>query len=334
LPQLLTILKLGLPNHWTAAEQLTPLRAIFPASDPYAAKYERIVNKVRRKVGIADGNPWSRCVGQGLRVLQGDGVSLETIGDMCASLVANGFCVNAVHFGSGGGLLQKLNRDSLSVAFKCCSMYVGNKSFPVGKDPIAGGKKSYGGDPPVIRGADGVLRNRGEYDASGSMVRGQPKTYEEFARGVPGDELKTVYENGELKLDQGFFDIRSRAKITKLEAATKKAIDNLEEKADFFQTMSQDERIALRLAEASCGSKWSHKHPTKLAAVLEKYPQYRAACDRLGLSTSMDSQALLQHIKDNHICDKKAKKKVLRCITEGDVDGAFAGMAGKVCLTL
>jgi hypothetical protein len=47
------------------------------------------------------------------------GVQLDTIGDMLASLVANGFCSNTAHFGSGGGLLQKVNRDSLSCAFKC-----------------------------------------------------------------------------------------------------------------------------------------------------------------------------------------------------------------------
>merc|ERR1712167_320646 len=117
---------------------------------------------------------------------------------MLASLLSNGFCANVVHFGSGGGLLQKLNRDSLAFAFKCCAMYVGGKEYPVGKDPIAGGKKSYGGNPPVIRGADGVLRNRGKYDAK-------------------GDELKKVFENVAITSDQIFMDIKGRAAIKKLD---------------------------------------------------------------------------------------------------------------------
>merc|ERR1712113_3506 len=228
LPQLLTIMNYALKDHWDT--NLKPLESIFPAGDKRQNMYQSVVEKIKKHVGTQD-NPFRRFTGQQMRVLQGDGVALDTVGDMLASLLANGFCANCVHFGSGGGLLQKLNRDTLSCAFKCCMMYVGGKDYPVGKDPIAGGKKSYGGNPIVVRGPDGVLRNRGEYDSSGNMIRGQPKTFEEFARGVPGDELKTVYENGELKLDQGFFDIRSRAKITKLEAATKKAIDNLEEKA-------------------------------------------------------------------------------------------------------
>ena len=56
--------------------------------------------------------------------------------------------------------------------------------FAIGKDPIAGGKKSYPGNPCVIRGADGVLRNRGEYDAAGNMVKALPMTYDEFLSGA------------------------------------------------------------------------------------------------------------------------------------------------------
>merc|ERR1712203_1031367 len=181
------------------------------------------------------GNPFRCFKGQQMRILQGDGVALDTVGDMLASLLANGFCANTVHFGSGGGLLQKLNRDSLACAFKCCAMYVGGKVFPVGKDPIAGGKKSYGGNPPVIRGPDGVLRNRGQYTADGEMTKGEPMTYAEFTNGVPGDALVKVFEDGQIIKEENFTDIQGRAKITKatLNDAVKMAVDNLELKMDF-----------------------------------------------------------------------------------------------------
>merc|ERR1712136_181083 len=178
--------------------------------------------------------------GQQMRILQGDGVALDTVGDMLASLLANGFCANCVHFGSGGGLLQKLNRDSLAVAFKCCAMYVNGKTYPVGKDPIAGGKKSYGGNPPVIRGEDGVLRNRGEYDANGNMIKGLPMSHEEFVNGVPGDQLVKVFENGEILVEQTFKEVQSRARVTEksLDAAVRKAVDNLALKVDFCRRMT------------------------------------------------------------------------------------------------
>jgi len=332
LPQLLTILNMVLNDHWQ--KDLKPLAPVFPNDPEYQKKYDAIVAKVRAKLGMKDGNPFRRCVGQQLRVLQGDGVSLESLPDMCASLLANGFCANAVHFGSGGGLLQKLNRDSLSVAFKCCAMYVGGKVFPVGKDPIAGGKKSYGGNPPVIRGADGVLRNRGEYDASGNMIKALPMTYDEFMKGCPGDELKKVFENGVITEEQNFFEIRERAKILKTDAAVKLAVDNLALKIDYLQKMSSDESIAIRLAEASCGSKWAHKHATNLADYQAKFPNLAPAFAKLGITKDMDSVTLLQYIKDTHVCDRKAKKTILRALADDDPAAALKAMEGKVVVTL
>merc|ERR1712048_1294251 len=160
--------------------------------------------------------------------------------------------------------MGKLNRDSLSVAFKCCAMYVGNKAYPIGKDPIAGGKKSYGGNPPVIRGADGVLKNRGKYDANGEMLEAEPMTVDEFKNGAKGDELKQVFINGNITNDQAFVSIKGNAAIKKLDEATRRALDNCTQKCEFLQRMSADEAIAIRLAEASVGSKWKHTHPTML----------------------------------------------------------------------
>merc|ERR1719436_1528790 len=100
-------------------------------------------------------------------------------------------------------------------------------------------------------------------------------------------------------------DIRANAAIKKLKPMIVKALENLEAKVEFFQRMSTDEAIAVRLAEASTGSKWKHSHPTKLAAVIEKFPKYKAAFDKLGLKDDMDSNAVMSHLKEKHICDKK-----------------------------
>merc|ERR1719171_1364806 len=143
LPQLLTLLNLSLNEHFQ--KELAPLTQLFPSGDPYEAKYNQVVDRIRKRFGL-EGNPFRRFQGQQMRILQGDGVALDTVGDMLASLLANGFCSNVVHFGSGGGLLQKVNRDSLSCAFKCCAMYVGSPArnmYVIGKAPIAGGKDSY-----------------------------------------------------------------------------------------------------------------------------------------------------------------------------------------------
>mmetsp|Transcript_70639 Transcript_70639/g.133235 ORF Transcript_70639/g.133235 Transcript_70639/m.133235 type:complete len:878 (+) Transcript_70639:78-2711(+) len=337
LPQLLSILNAALPEHWDS--DLAPLSSLFPAGDcwkPFETKYDAVVEKIRAKIGIKDGNPFRRFKGQQMRILQGDGVALDTVGDMLASLLANGFCANCVHFGSGGGLLQKLNRDSLAVAFKCCAMYVGGKVYPVGKDPIAGGKKSYGGNPPVIKGEDGVLRNRGEYNADGEMTLGLPMTYEEFTKGAEGDQLIKVFENGEMIIEQNFVDIQAKAKIRKpdLDAAVRLAIDNLSLKVDFLQKMSSDEAIAMRLAEASCGSKWKHVHPGILEEMKKAFPKYAEAMDKIGMKEGMTSEEILAKIKDELVCDKKAKKKIFRALEDDEPEAAIAAMEGKIAITL
>jgi len=334
LPQLLTILTGSLPEHWEA--NLTPLKPIFPPGDPYEAKYQAVCERIRAKLGVKDGNPFRRFSGQQLRILQGDGVALDTVGDMLASLLANGFCANTVHFGSGGGLLQKLNRDSLACAFKCCAMYVDGKTYPVGKDPIAGGKKSYGGNPPVVRGPDGVLRNRGEYDAAGDMVKGLPMSHDEFVNGVPADQLVKVFENGRMLVEQNFNEIQARAKITEktLDATMRAAVDNLDLKMDFLQMMSSDKAIAVRLAEAACGSKWKDSHESYLAEVKTTFPQYAKVFDEIGITPEMKSDDILAHIKAQHVCDKSSNKKVFRALEDGDPKAAMEAMGTKVCITL
>jgi len=331
LPQLLTILFTALKEHWE--EELPAMRPVFTEDEQYEARYTACVQRIQAKVG-KDGNPFRRFRGQQMRVLQGDGVALDTVGDMMASILANGFCVNCVHFGSGGGLLQKLNRDSLAVAFKCCAMYVGDICYPVGKDPIAGGKKSYGGNPPVMR-IDGVLRNRGQYEG-GEMILAQPMSTDEFKNGVAGDELVKVFENGNVLVEQNFKDVQSRARITKdtLIAAMRKAVDNLELKMEFMQKMSSDEAIACRLAEGACGSKWKHTHGSHLEDTKKIFPQYVDAFEKIGITSSMTSTEILTHIKQNHLCDKSVKKKIFRALEDDEPAEATKAMGSKFVITL
>jgi len=98
--------------------------------------------------------------------------------------------------------------------------------------------------------------------------------------------------------------------------------------------MSSDEAIACRLAEASCGSKWKHPHSTHLAEIKEKFPQYASTFEKLGITESMNSVEVLNHIKENHVCDKKAKKKVFRSLDDDEPEVAISAMTGKCVVTL
>lgn len=51
-------------------------------------------------------------------VIQGDGIDISVIGLILDAVIAAGFSVENVAFGMGGGLLQKVNRDTMSYAMK------------------------------------------------------------------------------------------------------------------------------------------------------------------------------------------------------------------------
>jgi nicotinamide phosphoribosyltransferase len=47
-----------------------------------------------------------------LRIIQGDGIDHESLAMICALLEEQNWSINNIAFGSGGGLLQKMNRDT------------------------------------------------------------------------------------------------------------------------------------------------------------------------------------------------------------------------------
>ena len=62
-----------------------------------------------------------------LRVIQGDGISYETLGEILDNMKKHKWSADNLVFGSGGALLQKLNRDTQKCAFKCSSCIVNGK---------------------------------------------------------------------------------------------------------------------------------------------------------------------------------------------------------------
>merc|ERR1719329_963952 len=69
-----------------------------------------------------------------IRVIQGDGVDWETIPAILEALKKNGLAADNIVFGSGGALLQKVNRDTFKCAFKCSEITINGKVREVFKD--------------------------------------------------------------------------------------------------------------------------------------------------------------------------------------------------------
>ena len=72
---------------------------------------------------------------QGLAVIQGDGISPESLDRILDGMYLDGWTLDSVVFGSGGGLLQQVNRDTQRFAMKCSSVTVDGVERGVSKNP-------------------------------------------------------------------------------------------------------------------------------------------------------------------------------------------------------
>ncbi|KAJ2352327.1 hypothetical protein GGF43_003789 [Coemansia sp. RSA 2618] len=79
---------------------------------------------------------------QGAGVIQGDGVSLESLESILDHVLKEGFSAECVGFGMGGGLLQKLDRDTMGMAVKLSSItYADGETRDIMKFPKQGSSK-------------------------------------------------------------------------------------------------------------------------------------------------------------------------------------------------
>lgn len=89
------------------------------------------------------------------RILQGDGVNINSIKEILNDLIYRHWSAENLVFGMGGALLQKVNRDSLKWAMKCNAISVdGGEWIPVSKkvrtDPTKSSKAGYIKTLPLV----------------------------------------------------------------------------------------------------------------------------------------------------------------------------------------
>jgi len=130
-----------------------------------------------------------------IRVIQGDGIDMQSMEEIIKTLTGLKWSIDNIAFGSGGGLLQKVNRDTQKWAFKCCAAMVDGKWVDVRKDPITDpGKQSKAGRLDLICESD-VFRTV-------ALEEGQDEH--------PDSVLVTVFENGDILFDTTFDECRAR----------------------------------------------------------------------------------------------------------------------------
>lgn len=129
-----------------------------------------------------------------VRVIQGDGIDRDMLVKILDNMLAEGWSADNIAFGSGGGLLQKMNRDTSKYAFKCASAIVNGEERDVYKQPITdNGKRSKAGRMKLVRNNNSFETLINDHEDS------RP------------DELKEVFRNGEILIESNFEEIRHRA---------------------------------------------------------------------------------------------------------------------------
>jgi nicotinamide phosphoribosyltransferase len=131
-----------------------------------------------------------------VRVIQGDGVDIDSIDEILLALSTAGFSADNVAFGMGGALLQKLDRDTQRFAFKCSSITVNGVERDVFKQPASDLAKS------SKAGRLALVFEDGEY-----------RTVRQEERKMLGleDQLIEVFRDGDIIHSMTFDEIRKRA---------------------------------------------------------------------------------------------------------------------------
>ena len=130
-----------------------------------------------------------------VRLIQGDGITRHSLPGLCNVIMEAGWSMDNMVFGSGGGLLQDCDRDTLRFALKCNWVQVNGARRDVFKRPVSDpAKNSKSGPLKLIRDGAGF------------------RTVARSGNGRP-DVMREVFRDGEVLVRDSLDDIRERAAL-------------------------------------------------------------------------------------------------------------------------
>ncbi|MGP4734923.1 MULTISPECIES: nicotinate phosphoribosyltransferase [unclassified Psychrobacter] len=162
-----------------------PTKVVREALERLAVKFGTTVNSKGYKV-----------LPDYVRIIQGDGISSQSLSKIIDVVIKAGFSIENVTFGMGGGLLQQVNRDTMSWAMKSSAISIDGVWKDIYKDPVTSrSKRSKKGRLALVK------------DDSGQLA-----TIKENEMSDPTDDLlRDVYVDGKLLIEDSLTTIRERA---------------------------------------------------------------------------------------------------------------------------
>jgi nicotinamide phosphoribosyltransferase len=154
----------------------------------------RVIEHLMRRFGHSQNSKGYRVLPDCIRVIQGDGIDLNSLPRILEVLKMRAISTENLAFGMGGGLLQKVDRDTLKWAMKASWAEIDGQPREIFKDPVTDpGKRSKAGRYAVVRSG-------GEYDP-----------VKEEALAGRENLLRPVWRDGKLLVEESFAGIRARA---------------------------------------------------------------------------------------------------------------------------
>ncbi|MGP9545337.1 nicotinate phosphoribosyltransferase [Psychrobacter sp. AOP7-B1-25] len=162
-----------------------PTKVVREALERLAVKFGTTVNSKGYKV-----------LPDYVRIIQGDGISPQSLSKIIDVVIKAGFSIENVTFGMGGGLLQQVNRDTMSWAMKSSAIRIDGTWKDIYKDPVTSrSKRSKKGRLALVKGDNGQLN-----------------TVKENEMNEPADNLlRDIYVDGQLLIEDSLTTIRERA---------------------------------------------------------------------------------------------------------------------------
>lgn len=152
----------------------------------------RLLEIMYRVFGGAVNSKGYKVINPKVGLLWGDGLDLEMIEKILVYMRDNDWSASNIVFGMGGGLLQKINRDTQRFAFKSSAQQRDGVWYDISKEPLDKTKTSKRGKLKLVVDPVGGFHTVG-------------------AESEDMDRLRTVFINGELQNTQTFEEIRGVA---------------------------------------------------------------------------------------------------------------------------
>ena len=182
---------------------------IRPDSGEPSVVVPKILVILASKFGSKTNEKGYRVLPDYVRLIQGDGITRNSLPIICKAIIDAGFSLDNMVFGSGGGLLQDCTRDTQKFALKCNWIKdAENNIVPIYKDPATDAtKKSKAGMLKLVNDTQyRINRVTGDNDNWNQLITVS-------AEDPRQDILREVFRDGHLLIKDSLTEIRKRAAL-------------------------------------------------------------------------------------------------------------------------